>query len=113
MTVWWLQDDARLTTEREAIKELDARAPWLKGPTWDLSGSNLTVQADIQVGEVDYEVVLEYPALFPAAPPTVSPRDTGQRWSGHQYLGGSGELCLEWGPDNWEPGITGADLLES
>lgn len=113
MTVWWLQDDARLTTEREAIKELDARAPWLKGPTWDLSGSNLTVQADIQVGEVDYEVVLEYPALFPAAPPTISPRDTGQRWSDHQYLGGSGELCLEWGPDNWEPGITGADLLES
>ncbi len=111
--VWWLQDDARLTTEREAIKELDAKAPWLKGPTWALSGSNLTVQADIQVGDVDYEVVLEYPSLFPAAPPTVSPKDPGQRWSGHQYLGGSGELCLEWGPDNWEPGITGADLLES
>lgn len=113
MTVWWLQDDARLTTEREAIKELDARASWLKGPTWALAGSNLTVQANIQVGDVDYEVVLEYPALFPAAPPTVSPRDPGQRWSGHQYLGGSGELCLEWGPDNWEPEITGADLLES
>lgn len=113
MTVWWLQDDARLTTERQAIKELDARAPWLKGPAWSLSGSNLTVHADIQVGAVDYEVVLEYPALFPAAPPTVSPRDPTQRLSGHQYLGGSGELCLEWGPDNWEPGITGADLLES
>ena len=112
MRVWFLQDDERVSSERAAIATLDERAPWLKGTTWTLSGSNLAVQADIQVGEVDYPVILKYPALFPAAPPTVSPRDSGERWSGHQYLG-SGELCLEWGPDNWEPHITGADLLES
>ncbi len=112
MTLWYFQDDARVSCERAAITALDERVPWLKGPIWTLSGSNLAVQADIQVGEVDYPVVLEYPALFPAAPPTISPRDRSERWSGHQYLG-SGELCLEWGPDNWEPGITGADLLES
>lgn len=112
MTPWFFQDDARVSSERTAIAVLDERATWLKGPTWTLSGSNLAVQADIQVGEVDYQVVLEYPALFPAAPPTVSPRDSSDRWSDHQYLG-SGELCIEWGPDNWEPHITGADLLES
>jgi hypothetical protein len=35
-----------------------------------------------------------------------------ERWSFHQY-GKGGELCLEWGPDNWHPDITGADLLVS
>lgn len=112
MTLWFFQDDTRVSTERAAIAVLDERAPWLRGAIWTLVGSNLAVQADIQVGDTIYPVVLEYPALFPAAPPTVSPRDSSERWSGHQYFG-SGELCLEWGPDNWEPHITGANLLES
>jgi len=112
MTLWFFQDNARVSAERAAIAALDQRAAWLKSPIWTLVGSNLAVQAEIQVGEDVYSVVLEYPALFPVVPPTVSPRDSGEFWSGHQYLG-SGELCLEWGPDNWEPRITGADLLES
>ena len=113
MTLWFFQDDARVVKERAAITALDERAPWLKGPTWTLSGSNLAVQADIEIAGVDYPVVLEYPAFFPTSPPTISPRNQSERWSGHQYVGGSGEFCLEWGPDNWEPHITGADLLES
>lgn len=112
MIMWFLEDDARLSRERAAIDALDDSAPWLKGPTWFLSGSNLAVQADIEVGNNNYSVVLEYPVFFPAIPPTVSPRDSNELWSGHQYLR-SGELCLEWGPDNWEPHITGADMLES
>lgn len=112
MSLWFFKDSDRLTGEREAIAALDDRAEWFKGPTWTLAGGNLALQADIEVGEVDYPVVLKYPALFPAAPPTVSPRDKSECWSGHQYPG-SGELCLEWGPDNWEPHVTGADLLES
>ena len=30
----------------------------------------------------------------------------------HQF-GYGGELCLEWGPDNWHDEITGADILRS
>jgi hypothetical protein len=35
-----------------------------------------------------------------------------ERWSSHQW-GAGGELCLEYGPDNWHPDLTGADLLQS
>lgn len=41
----------------------------------------------------------------------VSPVENDVRWSNHQYL--SGTLCLEWGPDNWQNSITGADMLKS
>ena len=34
------------------------------------------------------------------------------RWSQHQY-GPGGELCLEYGPDNWHQDISGADMIES
>jgi len=112
MTLWFFQDNERLASERISLSALDERASWLRSPIWTLVGSNLSVQVDIQVGEVVYPIILEYPALFPATPPIVSPRDSSERWSSHQYFG-SGELCLEWGPDNWEPHITGADLLES
>lgn len=112
MTLWYLHNDERLSSERAALAALDARAPWLQRATWTLSGANLAIEADLLVGEVPYAVILEYPALFPASPPTVSPRDSGARWSGHQYRG-TGELCLEWGPDNWEPHVSGAALLES
>lgn len=112
MNFWFLSDDARLTIERTAVAALDERAPWLGKAVWTISGSRLAVEADILVGETSYPVVLEYPVLFPASPPTVSPREADARWSAHQYRG-SGELCLEWGPDNWDPQITGAALLES
>ncbi len=52
-----------------------------------------------------------YPDVFPILPPEIKPLDPDQRWSSHQY--NRGTLCLEWGPDNWEPHITGADMLIS
>jgi hypothetical protein len=42
----------------------------------------------------------------------VLPRGDAHRWSEHQY-GPGGELCLEYGPDNWHPDITGADMISS
>ena len=72
---------------------------------------SLRVEAVVRVGERDYEAELVYPALFPTSPASVFPLDRKSKWSVHQYQGG--ELCLEWGPDNWHPGVTGADLLES
>ncbi len=54
-----------------------------------------------------------YPAVFPASPPSVRPRNDNvrDRLSTHQYV--NGELCLEWGPDTWLPEVTGAQMLES
>ena len=41
------------------------------------------------------------------------PLEAEQHWSSHQYGGADGALCLEWGPDNWHPEVTGAQMLES
>src|SRR5262249_5949046 len=57
-------------------------------------------------------ITLRYPNHFPHSPPVVLPREDGGLWSIHQY-GPGGELCLEYGPDNWHPAITGADMVSS
>ena len=57
-------------------------------------------------------ISLRYPNHFPHSPPMVLPRGVNERWSGHQY-GPGGELCLEYGPDNWHPDLTGADMVTS
>ncbi len=85
---------------------------WLEPIGWKLEGSKLCWDADLVIGGERYEIRLIYPNLFPSAPPSVMPREAGERWSSHQY-GASGELCLEYGPDNWESQITGAEMVSS
>lgn len=108
---WFLDDLDRLAREKEGIERLGTEAGWLRGVVWGLGGG-LHVNAVICAGGHDYEVTMAYPEVFPAAPPSVKPRKGGERWSGHQW-GAEGSLCLEWGPDNWQPEITGAEMLES
>lgn len=110
--VWFLEDNERLSSERDAIDLLHNNTRWLKNVVWVFSGNCLAVQADIDVDGVLHSVLLRYPQFFPASPPTVKPQKGDEHWSGHQY-GAGGELCLEWGPDNWEPHITGANMLTS
>ncbi|NQT56412.1 MAG: ThiF family adenylyltransferase [Desulfobacteraceae bacterium] len=112
MFFWFLSDIIRLNQERESIEELQGRFEWLKDVIWRLSKNALCIDTDIDINGTLYPVTLEYPATFPDSPPSVIPRETEGRWSEHQY-GSSGELCLEWGPDNWEPHISGAQMLES
>jgi sulfur-carrier protein adenylyltransferase/sulfurtransferase len=50
---------------------------------------------------------------MPSLPQLQSAPDAQERWTGHQYGGIDGPLCLEWGPDNWHSDITGAQMLES
>jgi ubiquitin-protein ligase len=110
--IWFLSDLARLAREREAIDELQASATaWLKNVSWKLTPL-LEADADIDVNGELYPVTLKYPYVFPASPPSVFPRGVSVRWSYHQY-GRGGELCLEWGADNWHTDITGADMLDS
>jgi hypothetical protein len=110
--IWWADQPTRAQSERNAIGHLASRNEWLVNVTWRLA-ANLQLAADIDI-EIDGRMIpltLIYPDYFPDTPPSVLPRD-GVRLSGHQY-GAAGELCLEYRPDNWTPGITGAMMIES
>jgi hypothetical protein len=109
--VWFLDDPGRLAREKEAVELLESKDDWLRGTVWGLRGG-LCLDAVIRAGGHDYEVTMAYPEVFPATPPIVTPKNRDERWSGHQW-GRGGSLCLEWGPDNWRPDITGAEMLES
>lgn len=110
MTIWFLNDLARLNVEREAAADLQSEADWLIGSHWYL-GKGLQLDATIRVRGREFDITLEYPDHFPFAPPIARPTTAGETWSTHQYPDGT--LCLEWGPDNWHNDVTGADMLIS
>jgi sulfur-carrier protein adenylyltransferase/sulfurtransferase len=111
MMVWFLDNPARSAKERQAVEALQERVDWLRGVVWKLEGAALRMDAGIEAHGYVYPVKMVYPATFPANPPTVWPLEE-ERWSGHQW-GAGGELCLERGPDNWDPEITGDQMLVS
>ena len=110
--MWFLNNLARCHREREAIAALTTDVDWIPVADWAIDGEKLCLAADIETHGHRYPVQMVYPANYPASPPTVRPRESNQCWSSHQY-GDGGELCLEWGPDNWHDEITGADILRS
>lgn len=113
MDLWFLNNPELLKREREAISSLQQNAEWLIGAEWSLSASKLCADVIIRAHDHDYELRLIYPNLFPQVPPTTVPLHESNRLSEHQYGGATGPLCLEWGPDNWHPEVTGAQVLES
>ena len=110
--MWYLNDLARYHQERQEIAKLVAESDWLPVADWKFDGEKLYLVADIEAHGHRYPVQMIYPANYPASPPTIRPREDNQHWSSHQY-GDGGELCLEWGPDNWRDEITGANILRS
>lgn len=111
--LWVLENSARFLLERSALEQLCGEVAWIKKFRWGMTKDvMLKVDVDLIVGEEIYDVELVYPNLFPDTPAYVRPRTSTARWSSHQY-GAGGVLCLEWGPDNWHPEITGAELLRS
>jgi len=111
--MWILRQPKRFLQEREALDTLAQEVSWIRGIHWRI-GDGLIVAVDIDLdihGRV-WEVDLTYPDAFPDTPAYIRPRDRSQRWSIHQY-GEGGSFCLEWRADNWHPGVTGADLLQS
>lgn len=110
MDIWFLKSTGLFTRERETIAALMDSQVWLESTNWGLN-SELYVDAVIIAHDHRYQVRLTYPSLFPSIPPSVFPIDPDERWSDHQYS--SGALCLEWGPDNWHPSVTGAQMLVS
>jgi hypothetical protein len=111
--IWYFHDPARIKREREAIETLASQVAWmtLLGVRIDKS-LRLIWDIDLSTREHTYPVSLRYPNHFPHSPPVVVPREDSERWSSHQY-GPGGELCLEYGPDNWHPEISGADMIVS
>jgi molybdopterin/thiamine biosynthesis adenylyltransferase len=110
--MWWINDPDRLKREVEGIEALRDQEPWLITATPGLlKGLRFRFDFDISVNEETFSFTLEYPAFFPETPPLVIPRER-QRLSMHQY-GDGGELCLEFRPDNWDPAVTGAMMIES
>lgn len=111
--IWYLDNLERVGQERDAIDELQASAEWLLGTTWHLHAGALAVDAIIRAHDHDYHIRMTYPAFYPSSPPTVRPLSADQRLSTHQYGGADGPLCLEWGPDTWQPILSGVHMLES
>jgi len=109
---WWLTRSARLASEKTTIAQLEDSSEWLKLLKWRAT-SDLTLCLDFVInhGGIDYALEMDYPNVFPDAPPMIFSSNRS-RISDHQY-GAAGELCLEHRPDNWHPNVTGADMISS
>lgn len=109
---WYFTNLKRFLDEQSEIAALVADVDWVKPIRWHIDSSQrLYLDADITVGDTVREVRLTYPNHFPHHPPLVLPRTDRSLWSEHQWS--TGELCLEYGPDNWLPEYTGAMMLRS
>lgn len=110
--IWFQEHQSRLASELAALRHLQSSVQWLIHTHWG-TDQRLYLDAVIRAHGHDYHVRMEYPAYFPAVPPSVRPTNATFRWTSHQYGGNDGPLCLEWGPDIWHPEVTGAQMLES
>lgn len=109
---WALDDPVRFLYERAEIKRLENEEGWLT-TVWTIDdGGLIAVDLDIAVHGHTFAGRMTYPDIFPNSPPYIRPRDASERWSMHQY-GAGGSLCLQWRADNWQPEITGADMIRS
>lgn len=111
--IWYVENYVRSRSEREALEALATSADWLAPVGWRIDTSlRLIWDVDISTTGRVFQVSLCYPNHFPHSLPLVLPRGSNERWSSHQY-GEGGELCLEYGPDNWHPDLTGAEMIIS
>lgn len=110
---WYLSDIARFKSEREGLESFSLTVEWFTAIAWRMDESmRLVLDGEISAGNRVFPIFLRYPDMFPYSPPSVFPRGDGSRWSSHQF-GAGGELCLEFGPDNWTPNMTGIQMIES
>jgi sulfur-carrier protein adenylyltransferase/sulfurtransferase len=110
---WYLTDIARYKSEREGLETFALNVDWFALKGWRMDENmRLVLDTDIAAGNRIFPVFLRFPEMFPFSPPSVFPRGDKTRWSAHQF-GADGELCLEFGPDNWTPEMTGVQMIES
>lgn len=110
--IWWWADQNRARAEKAAFTALQEEHDWLTSVRIRyLADLQLCVDVEIMHGGESFTLTVIYPTTFPDTPPIVLPHGE-KRLSDHQY-GAGGELCLQWRPDNWDPAITGAMMVES
>ena len=108
-----VEQSQRMRDEVRALDALVVELGMLDRIQWGMTPDHdVRVHFDFTVKDKLYEAELVYPSLFPEAPAYVRPRNQDEAWSSHRYPA-TGTLCLEWGPDNWQSNITGADLVRS
>lgn len=109
---WAMDDPARFLRERAELDRLETEDNWLS-TAWRISeDGSITVDLDMTIHGRVFAGQMTYPDTFPNSPPYIRPRDKAERWSDHQY-GAGGSLCLQWRADNWQPNVTGADMVRS
>ncbi|CAN7392270.1 ThiF family adenylyltransferase [Pararhizobium sp. LjRoot235] len=110
--IWWWADQNRARAEKAAFIALQEEHGWLTSVRIrHLGNFQLCVDVEIVHGGEKFPLAVIYPTTFPDTPPIVMPHGE-RRLSEHQY-GAGGELCLQWRPDNWDPAVTGAMMVES
>lgn len=103
----------RMAREKRQLEALARGESWFCMQEWGATAvGDLEVRFTLKLLNGTFDGVLAYPRFFPDVPAFIRPLRKGESWSGHQYLG-SGVLCLERGPDNWDPSVTGVDLVRS
>lgn len=111
--IWYIENLVRHKLEREALENLAAEADWLNPIGYRIDENlRLIWDADIIIRDKIFDISICFPNHYPHSPALVIPRTAIKRWSSHQW-GPGGELCLEYGPDNWHPEIMGVQLIES
>lgn len=110
---WLTKYPDRFFRECAELNKLAQEVDWLTF-SWSITPESLglEVQLDMTVHDRVYKARMGYPAVFPNAPLYIRPRDPSERWSNHQF-GTGGSLCLQWRADNWNPEVTGADVIQS
>lgn len=109
--MWWLQDKSRLASELRILDAL-VEEGWVEDLRWSVDGLDLAGDLTLVAAGARYSLRMVYPQHYPNVPAWIMPADGETRLSEHQF-GAGGSLCLEYGPDNWTPGVTGEDVLRS
>lgn len=110
--IWWWRDQQRAKAEKAAFVALQEKHDWLASVrARRLADLQLCMDVEVKHAGETFKLAVIYPSTFPDTPPVVMPYGE-KRLSTHQY-GPGGELCLQWRPDNWDPSVTGAMMVES
>lgn len=112
MKPWFERRPRRLVHEQTVLEHL-RKEGWVKAIDWAIDAQAGTVHVDIdfEAGGQLRQARLEYPFIYPSAPPRLVPRMAGERWSNHQW--GTGELCLQIRADTWLTSFDSAEMLRS
>lgn len=105
-----MAESAKLAAEISAVEALANKVNWFELERWRFHTDMFCAEGVLIAHGIRYPIRLIYPDQYPEVPAWVEPQDE-VRWSSHQY--GTGTLCLELRPDNWNSGATGADVLRS